>query len=141
MRFRHFAAVSWAFFLFSLALTPFSFSAAEEKPYEVDCNSNQCVVDKNTYVGWRTYHANCHVCHGQDAIGSTFAPSLIDKLQVIDKERFMQSVGKGYKGEIGVMPGWEENPNVNKFFEELYAYLKARSDGVLLPGRPKKSKK
>jgi hypothetical protein len=38
------------------------------------------------------------------------------------------------------MPPWKDNPNVNKYFEELYAYLKARSDDALPPGKPKKMK-
>jgi hypothetical protein len=36
---------------------------------------------------------------------------------------------------MGVMPGWSENPNVMKHIDKLYAYLKARSDGVLPPGK------
>lgn len=111
---------------------------AEETAYTVECDGSTCLVDKKTYVGWRTYHAECHVCHAQDAVGSTFAPSLLDRMKEIDKERFMESLSNGYTGQTGVMPGWKDNPNVNKRFEELYAYLMARSDGVLLPGRPKK---
>jgi len=113
---------------------------AEETVYTVECDGSACIVDKKTYVGWRTYHAECHVCHAQDAVGSTFAPSLVDRMKEIDKERFMESVANGYTGQMGVMPGWKDNPNVNKRFEDLYAYLMARSDGVLLPGRPKKKK-
>jgi mono/diheme cytochrome c family protein len=119
---------------------PTNLFADEEKPYTVQCSGDTCEVDKNTYIGWRTYHANCHVCHAQDAVGSTFAPSLVDKLKEIDKERFIHSVAEGYKGQIGVMPPWKDNPNVNKYFEELYAYLKARSDDALPPGKPKKMK-
>lgn len=105
---------------------------------EVDAGSGArvCKADKKTYIGWRTFSANCLRCHGQNAVGSTFAPSLLDTLQHIDKERFMNSVANGYTGEAGVMPPWKDNPNVNKRFEELYAYLKARSDGALPPGRP-----
>lgn len=105
---------------------------------EVDASSGAkaCKVDKKTYIGWRTFGASCLRCHGQDAVGSTFAPSLLDTLQRIDKERFMDSVANGYTGDVGVMPPWKDNPNVNKRYEELYAYLKARSDGVLPPGRP-----
>lgn len=105
-------------------------------PYEIDCSSGECLVDKATYVGWRTYHAECHVCHAQDAVGSSFAPSLIDRLQQIDEARFVASVTNGYTGQVGVMPAWGENPNVNRKIPDLYAYLKARSDGVLGPGRP-----
>jgi mono/diheme cytochrome c family protein len=105
-------------------------------PYEVECTDGTCVVDKATYIGWRTYHNACHVCHAQDATGSTFAPSLLDRLQTIDKERFYDSLANGYTGQVGIMPPWKDDPNVNKRFDELYAYLKARSDGALAPGRP-----
>jgi hypothetical protein len=108
-----------------------------DTPYEIECSGDgNCLVDKATYIGWRTYHAACHVCHSQDAVGSSFAPSLIDRLQTIDKERFYSSLANGYTGQIGVMPAWKDDPNVNSRFDELYAYLKARSDGVLGPGRP-----
>lgn len=115
---------------------------AEEKPYVVVCEQDAgegakvCKVDKVTYIGWRTYTANCLRCHGQDGVGSTFAPSLLDKMKEIDRERFMTSVAKGYTGQVGVMPPWEGNPNVSKYYEHLYAYLLARAEGVLPPGRP-----
>ncbi|MEO0424589.1 MAG: cytochrome c [Pseudomonadota bacterium] len=117
-------------------------TAAEEgdgnaPPYDIACDADgNCLVDKATYVGWRTYHAACHVCHAQDAVGSTFAPSLVTRLQEIDKARFYESVTNGYTGQLGVMPAWGADPNVNTKFDELYAYLKARSDGILGAGRP-----
>lgn len=120
--------------------------AGQDTPYTVQCETNaesgvkECYVDKGTFTGWRFYHAFCHVCHAQDAVGSTFAPSLIERLQVIDKERFDFVLENGYTGQIGVMPGWKDNPNISKRYDELYAYLKARSDGVLPPGRPQKMK-
>jgi cytochrome c5 len=118
-------------------------SAEEEEVYTVVCaedarGGGQCQVDKKTFVGWRTYHAFCHQCHAQDAVGSTFAPSLVERLKDIDKERFLNVVENGYTGQIGVMPAWKDNPNITKRYEELYAYLKARSDGALPPGRPKR---
>ena len=39
------------------------------------------------------------------------------------------------KGEI-IMPAWSQSPYVQPHVEDLYAYLKARSDGVLKPGEP-----
>lgn len=119
-------------------------AATGEAPYTVVCGPNpetgakECQVDKATFVGWRYYHAFCHVCHAQDAVGSTFAPSLVDRLKEIDEARFLDTVANGYTGQIGVMPPWKDNPNISKNYQELYAYLKARSDGVLSPGRPKK---
>lgn len=48
----------------------------------------------------------------------------------------MQRQQRGQKGEL-IMPGWEEfNPGIHAHILDLYAYLKARSDGVLGPERP-----
>jgi hypothetical protein len=116
----------------------------EVVPYSVECRTDAetgvktCLVDKATYVGWRTFNSTCYVCHGQDAVGTTFAPSLVERVQVIDKARFMEVVHRGFQGQIGVMPSWKDNPNVNTHFEELYSYIKARSDGALPAGRPEK---
>jgi hypothetical protein len=116
-------------------------SEGAEKLYDVDCeqvdeNGDRiCLTDKGTYVGWRTFHATCHACHGQNAVGSSFAPGL---LKPIDKARFVNVVTNGYSGQIGVMPAWGQNPNVKDFIDELYAYQQARADGVLRPGRPKR---
>ena len=45
-----------------------------------DAGEPFCYVDRDTYVGWRTFHGFCHVCHAQDAVGSTFAPNLLDRM-------------------------------------------------------------
>lgn len=116
-------------------------SDGDEKYYDVDCSQvdedgeRYCITDRGTYVGWRTFHATCHACHGQNAVGSSFAPSL---RKDIPKERFVDVVTNGYTGQIGVMPAWGENPNVKDFIDELYAYQQAVADGVLLPGRPQR---
>ena len=120
-------------------------AADDAKPYTVECGPDAdeggatvCRVDRATYVGWRTFHGICHTCHAQDAVGSTFAPDLLVRMRQIDKAEFMKALAEGFKGQVGVMPPWSQDPNVSKYFEELWSYLKARSDGVLLPGRPKR---
>ena len=120
-------------------------TAADAAPYTVQCGPDPdeggaavCRVDRATYVGWRTFHGICHTCHAQDAVGSTFAPDLLVRMRQIDKAEFMKALAEGFKGQVGVMPPWSQDPNVSKYFEELWSYLKARSDGVLLPGRPKR---
>ena len=131
--------------IFTLSLA-FPVSADRQVAYEqiIECGTdaetgvNVCKVDKKTYIGWRTYSSNCLRCHGQDGVGSTFAPSLIERLKVTDKARFMKSVAEGYTGQIGVMPPWKDNPNVAKRYEQLWGYLSARSDGRLGAGRPKR---
>ena len=118
--------------------------AATSQPlYSVECETQAegervCFVDRDTYVGWRTFHAFCHVCHAQDAVGSSFAPNLLERIAVMDKERFVHVMDNGFTGQVGVMPPWKDNPNVNKHYDALYAYLKARANGDLPPGRPQR---
>ncbi len=112
--------------------------------YSVECGQVNdkgepfCYVDRDTYVGWRTFHGFCHVCHAQDAVGSTFAPNLLGRMQDFDFDMFVDRTANGYTGQVGVMPPWKDNPNVSKRYKELFAYIKARSNGALPPGRPKK---
>lgn len=118
-------------------------SAATAGPaYSVTCAAGaaaaeQCVVDKPTYMGWRTFAGQCQVCHGGSALGSTFAPNLLDRFhERVDYPRFVEVVLNGYRGQVGAMPAWKGNPNVEPHIDAMYAYLKARADGVLPPGRP-----
>lgn len=116
--------------------------AVEAPTYSVQCEDRaksaiQCKVDKDTYIGWRTYHSACNHCHAQDAVGSSFAPSLVDgPAATIDYSRFTQLTNDGFRGQIGVMPAFKDNPNINTRIDSIYRYLKARSDGVLPRGRP-----
>ncbi len=120
-----------------------------DTPYTVECGQVNdagepfCYVDGDTYIGWRTYHGSCHRCHAQDAAGSTFAPNLLDRMRESNMTRdlFVERLNDGFTGQVGVMPPFKDNPNVNKRYNELYAYLTARASGALPPGRPKKKPK
>ena len=101
------------------------------------------MVDKSTFNGYRRFHGICHTCHGQDAMGSTFAPSLVESLKDMDYEAFKTVLIEGRTvtnsdGSVSAMPSMAENIDVMKYQDDIYKYLKARSDGVLAPGRPKK---
>lgn len=111
-------------------------AVASDKPYDghVQCEGSACQVDKFMVKGFRAF-GQCQVCHGIDGSGSTFAPSLLERVSALDKDTFMARVKDGFKGQIGVMPAWGENPNVMKNVENLYAYLKARSDDVIPAGK------
>ena len=54
-------------------------------------------VDANTYNGFRRFHAGCNHCHGQDGLGSTFGPALVERLP--DLEAFRRIVRDGTGGE------------------------------------------
>ena len=111
----------------------------EEKPYKIQEDGT---VDWYTFSGFRRYHADCHVCHGPDGMGSSFAPALIESLKSESYEDFLDVVTNGRKnvsaGKESVMPSFGLNPNVMCFLDDIYGYLKARSDGVLPRGRPAK---
>jgi cytochrome c5 len=121
-------------------------TSAGSSIYSIECGQVNdagepfCYVDGDTYIGWRTFHGFCHVCHAQDAVGSTFAPNLLDRLRVMGFDEFVDRTANGFTGQVGVMPPWKDNPNVSKRYKELFAYLKARSDGALPRGRPKKKR-
>ncbi len=118
-------------------------AAEDPPPYEghIQCESDgerrECQIDLWLTRGYRAF-SQCQVCHGLTGAGSTIGPSLLDLLQEIDDERFIEVVANGMEGQIGVMPAWGTNPNVMNYIEQLYAYLKARSDGVLPSGRLKR---
>ena len=128
---------------------PASDADAGDLPYSIECGQvndageSFCYVDGDTYIGWRTFHGFCHVCHAQDAVGSTFAPNLLDRMRESDmtKDLFVERLNEGFTGQVGVMPAWKDNPNVRKRYNELYAYLTARASGALPRGRPKKKPK
>ena len=97
-------------------------------------------VDAKTYTGWLRYSAFCQVCHGTGGVGSAIAPDLAQALKSLNERQFETIVSCGLKGNLGtgVMPAWKDNPNISPYIENLWAYLSARADGALGPGRPQK---
>lgn len=93
-------------------------------------------VDGRTYNGYRRYHAGCNHCHGPDGMGSTFAPSLVDRLSEI--ETFRRVVRDGQSTGTSVMKGFAGDPNIAPYVDDIYAYLQARADGAVDRGRPLK---
>lgn len=100
------------------------------------------VVDWYTFSGYRRYHADCHVCHGPDGVGSSYAPSLTTSMKNIDYGTFLSIVAEGRKstsgGKEAVMPAFGDNKNVYCYLDDLYIYLRARAVGAAPRGRPPK---
>jgi methanol metabolism-related c-type cytochrome len=98
-------------------------------------------VDWFTYNGFRRYHSECHVCHGPDGLGSTYAPALADSVKTIGYDKFAETIMSGRTvhkadGSESVMPAFGDNMNIACYVEDIYAYLLARASGELGRGRP-----
>ena len=55
-------------------------------------------VDWYTFSGYRRYHAECHVCHGPDGQGSSYAPAIANSAVRMDYYDFIDHGG----GRIGI---------------------------------------
>jgi mono/diheme cytochrome c family protein len=120
-----------------LLMTGMSLTAhAGEQPYRI-IDGDQ--LDADTYKGYKLYRNWCARCHGTYAQGMV-GPNLADSLKVIGKQQFFDTVENGKTGTIGSMPSWKSNAQVMEAREQIYAYLKARSDGAIGEVKPKKAK-
>ena len=99
-------------------------------------------VDWYTYSGFRRYHSECHVCHGPDGEGSSYAPPLKNSLTALSYWDFVSIVAAGIENvtasQVSKMPALGENKNVMCYIDDIYVYLRARSDGAIPRGRPRK---
>lgn len=99
-------------------------------------------VDWFTYNGFRRFNSECHVCHGPDGMGSSFAPALVKSIKDMTYDDFMEVV---VNGRVNVstsaqneMPAFGLNKNVMCYLDDIYVYLKARAAGAVGRGRPAK---
>lgn len=112
----------------------------------------------SVYGGWRVFQARCASCHGADAAGLPGAgPNLLERVATLGERRFVGLVLNRYDwglppqqadrsalvdevvaGRQGLltMPAWGGEPVVTAHIADLYAYLSARAEGTVGPGRP-----
>ena len=98
-------------------------------------------VDWYTYSGYRRYHSECHVCHGPDGEGSSYAPALKDSLKTVGYSEFAAVVAGGRKNATArenVMPAFGTNKNVACYMDDIFVYLRARANGAWARMRPAK---
>jgi mono/diheme cytochrome c family protein len=115
------AAVLAASHAFAQAPGP---SKAQDKPYTV---VDGYKVDSHTMDGFRAWRAAaCDRCHGASQQGLV-GPSLLEAFKTISRESFAKTMKEG-RLEKG-MPSFSESPTVMQHTDDLYAYLKGRSNG------------
>lgn len=104
--------------------------------------STEGKLDWFSFSGYRRYHSECHVCHGPDGMGSSYAPALKDSLQTMSYADFLGTVAAGRQNvsssQNNVMPSFGDNKNVMCYINDIYVYLRARGNGDLDRTRPEK---
>ena len=97
-------------------------------------------LDWASYSGFRRYHSECHVCHGPEGEGSTYAPALKESLRTMSYSDFVAVVTNGRKNvttaQTNVMPAFGDNINVMCYLDDIYVYIRARANEAVPRGRP-----
>ena len=90
-------------------------------------------VDAFTMKGFRTWRAAaCDRCHGANQEGLV-GPSLVNSLKTLSHDDFKKTVLEGRPEKA--MPSFSTSPSVVEGIDNLYAYLKGRSDGAITAAR------
>ena len=90
-------------------------------------------VDAKTMDGFRAWRAAaCDRCHGANQEGLV-GPSLVNSLKTLTKDEFVKIVANGKPNTQ--MIAFSGNAEVMKNMDQLYAYLKGRSDGAITKAR------
>ena len=99
-------------------------------------------VEIHVYNGYRRYGESCLRCHGPDGAGSSYAPNLTESLKHLSYDAVVDVIVNGRKNvsasSNNVMPAFGTTEDVVTYLDDIYGYLKARSDGLLGRGRPKR---
>jgi methanol metabolism-related c-type cytochrome len=141
------AALSWTGARADGSGDPTAVKNEDGKYFDKDGNPTYSIkadgtVDWYTYSGYRRYHSDCHVCHGPDGEGSSYAPALKDSLKTMSYIDFLGIVAGGRKNvntaQESVMPAFATNPNVMCYRDDIFVYLRARANDAVGRGRPEK---
>ena len=120
-------------------------------------------IDPDTFLGYNVYHHVCVACHGVGGVGTDLTPDLTESLDYLSPVQFEIKVLHKFaiifstddwlnmeqamfeeivkrkqqeQSEMVDMPRWEYNPMVSRNVQNIYRYLKARSDGVIGTDKP-----
>lgn len=106
---------------------------------------NRPVVSEQVYTGWKYFQVYCTRCHGDDALGSMAAPDLTYSLSEeggVTADSFKVVVRQGSSSPSAApdrkMRGFDDLLD-QALIDALYSYVRARTDGSLAPGRPRRA--
>jgi mono/diheme cytochrome c family protein len=99
-------------------------------------SDDKLLVTEDEYQGWKYYAVYCERCHAPDAVGTADAPDLrysVSPEGEVTADSFAVMVRNG--SENREMKGFEDLLDDQRI-EQIYVYIKARSEGRLAAGRP-----
>jgi len=92
-------------------------------------------VTPDVFRGYELYNSYCFRCHGEDALGSLYAPDLRRSLnQGMTEQKFITTAMTGKKAKG--MPSWAGFLTPHEV-QAIYAYVKARAIDAVQAGEPK----
>ena len=105
-----------------------------------ETSGDKLLATETEYQGWRYYAVYCERCHAPDAVGTADAPDLRYSVSpeggvTVDSFKVIVRKGTENREEKKVMKGFEDVLDEQRI-EQVYAYITARSEGRLAPGRP-----
>jgi mono/diheme cytochrome c family protein len=103
--------------------------------------TDRLAVSDQVYTGWKYFQVYCARCHGDNALGTMAAPDLtysVTEEGGVTADSFKVIVRNGASDPSDPerrMRGFEDLLD-STLVESVYAYVRARSDSSLAPGRP-----
>ncbi len=116
----------------------------ESRPRPDGCqaqNTDRLAVTDQVYTGWKYFQVYCARCHGDNALGTMAAPDLtysVTEEGGVTADSFKVIVREGASDPSDPerrMRGFEDLMD-STLVAAVYAYVRARSDSSLAPGRP-----
>ena len=104
-------------------------------------NTDRLAVTDQVYTGWKYFQVYCARCHGDNALGTMAAPDLtysVTEEGGVTADSFKVIVREGASDPSDPerrMRGFEDLMD-STLVAAVYAYVRARSDSSLAPGRP-----
>lgn len=92
-------------------------------------------VTADVFRGYELYNSYCFRCHGEDALGSLYAPDLRKSLnQGLTEQKFFTTAMVGVKAKG--MPSWAGFLTPHEV-RAIYDYVEGRAIGAVATGVPK----
>jgi mono/diheme cytochrome c family protein len=116
-------------------------AAAQADSAVAPAGTDRLAVTDQVYTGWKYFQVYCSRCHGDDALGSMAAPDLTYS---VSEEGGVTADSFGFVVREGAMDSTAPDRRMRGFedlldqslIDALFAYVRARSDSSLPPGRP-----